>query len=273
MRSPIFLFVALVCAFGATQPARADANGLTAGQAAGLPSDAFTALAQAPWESRISSLPMPRGVFLPPQVLAQMDQAAADAKQQQTAPPVPEATAQGQVTPPRPVGTKPTQAELKPAGFAKMLQYSLQLIFYEHVMRIATQPFTRAELEGPFWLDYHRSVKMPQQWDDGDSWEVNYIGHPMHGSAGVRLWLAQREPLHMERKGKEYWKAMGRAGLFGLLFSEQFEIGPMSEASIGNVGMYPGRTGWVDHVITPLGSIGWTMYEDAMDKYVLTWVE
>ena len=214
---------------------------------------------------------MLRGVFLPPDPPPGLDWTVVDETQPPGARPATEE--QGQIPPPRPQAARPPLPDVKPASFTKMLQYSLQLIFYEHVMRIATQPFTRAELEGPFWLDYHRSVKMPQQWDDGDSWEVNYIGHSMHGSAGVRLWLAQREPLHMERKGKEYWKAMGRAGLFGLLFSEQFEIGPMSEASIGNVGMHPGRTGWVDHVITPLGSIGWTMYEDAMDKYVLTWVE
>jgi hypothetical protein len=74
----------------------------------------------------------------------------------------------------------------------------LQLIFCKrHAGRV--QPFTRAELKGPFWKDYYRSVKMPQQWGDGDSWQVNYIGHSMHGSAGVRLWLAQREPLHMKR--------------------------------------------------------------------------
>ena len=232
------------------------ANGLASGQVASLIQDAVTPPSRP--EPEPETAPAIRTLTLPPGLFLQQ-----------------QATPQSQVPVPQSSPSMPlkAKADFQPASFTKMLQYSLQLIFYEHVMRVAVQPWTRAELKGPFWLDYYRSVKMPQQWGDGDSWQINYIGHSMHGSAGVRLWLAQREPLHMERKGKDYWKAMGRAGLFGLLFSEQFEIGPMSEASIGNVGMYPGRTGWVDHVITPLGSIGWTMYEDAVDKYVLTWVE
>jgi hypothetical protein len=185
---------------------------------------------------------------------------------------VPQAS-EGQV--PRPGAVPPALQVDSPerAGFMRVLRYSLQLIFYEHVMRVAVQPFTRAELDGPFWRDYIKSVKMPKQWGDGDSWEVNYIGHSMHGSAGVRLWLDQREQDYQGNGKAHYWKAMGRAFLFGTLFSLQFEIGPLSEASIGNVGLREGRTGWVDHVVTPIGSVVWTMYEDAVDKYVLTWIE
>jgi hypothetical protein len=178
---------------------------------------------------------------------------------------------------PRPVsqGVRPPEPQdpLKKASFMKVLQYSVQLIFYEHVMRVAVQPFTRAELDGPFWRDYINSVKMPKKWGDLDSWEVNYIGHSMAGSSGVRLWLVQREPNHLGNGNKHYWKAMFRGFLFSILFSEQFEIGPLSEASIGNVGLREGRTGWTDHIVTPFGAVLWTMYEDAVDKWVLTWIE
>ena len=182
----------------------------------------------------------------------------------------------GQAGVPTPQGTAakpPGEEPFQKARFTKVLQYSIQLIFYEHVMRVAVQPFTRAELKGPFWRDYLNSVKIPKQWNDGDSWEVNYIGHSMHGSAGVRLWLSQREPDYQGNGKKKYWAAMTRAFLFGALFSEQFEIGPLSEAAIGNVGLREGRTGWVDHIITPFGSVAWTMYEDAVDKYVIQFIE
>lgn len=32
-------------------------------------------------------------------------------------------------------------------------------------------------------------------------------------------------------------------------------------------------TGWVDHVITPLGTFAIIVAEDAMDRYVVRWVE
>jgi hypothetical protein len=56
-------------------------------------------------------------------------------------------------------------------------------------------------------------------------------------------------------------------------YSLQFEVGPLSEASIGNVGMKPGTTGWVDHVVTPAGALGWIVAEDALDRFVVRWLE
>ena len=150
---------------------------------------------------------------------------------------LPQQPLQGAVPTPQTKPSDQPSPEFRKAKFSKVLQYSIQLIFYKHVMRVTVQPFTRAELDGPFWKDYMRSVKMPKKWGDGDSWEVNYLGHSMSGSSGVRLWLNQREPEYHAHGKKEYWKAMGRAFLFSILYSEQFEIGPLSEASIGNVGL------------------------------------
>jgi hypothetical protein len=66
---------------------------------------------------------------------------------------------------------------------------------------------------------------------------------------------------------------MARALVFTVIFSELFENGPISEASIGNVARQHDRTGWVDHVWTPVGGVLWAMAEDAIDKYVLTEVD
>jgi hypothetical protein len=252
MRRSTFFWTALsVLTFGLAAPAPASAGGLASGQAALLVRDAVrdATATPAPTDAPFR-LQLDPDLFLP----------------QLPAPP------QGGVPSPQ---AKPgdSQPEFRKARFSKVLQYSLQLIFYKHVMRVAVQPFTRAELDGPFWKDYIRSVKMPKKWGDGDSWEVNYIGHSMSGSSGVRLWLNQREPEYQAHGKKEYWKAMGRAFLFSILYSEQFEIGPMSEASIGNVGLREGRTGWSDHIITPVGSVFWTILEDQIDKYVVTWIE
>jgi hypothetical protein len=61
--------------------------------------------------------------------------------------------------------------------------------------------------------------------------------------------------------------------VFSAAYSLQFEIGPPSEASIGNVGMRPETAGWVDYVITPIGAFGLIVVEDALDHYVGKWTE
>lgn len=47
----------------------------------------------------------------------------------------------------------------------------------------------------------------------------------------------------------------------------------MSEASLGNVGLRPNTTGWVDHVVTPAGALGFMAAEDALDRYVIVRIE
>jgi hypothetical protein len=53
----------------------------------------------------------------------------------------------------------------------------------------------------------------------------------------------------------------------------QFESGPLSEASIGNVGLRPNTSGWVDHVVTPAGALAFMVAEDALDRYLVVKIE
>jgi hypothetical protein len=178
--------------------------------------------------------------------------------------------AQGGVPTPRPVYAN-QQKQFMPTKMSKVILYGLQLTFYEHVMRVATQDFTRQQLEGKFWPEYFDSVRVPEKWSDKDGWEVNYLGHAIHGGAFTRIWLDQREVTATSKA--QYMKQIGRAFIYTAVFSLQYEIGPMSEASIGNVGMNPDDVGWVDLVWTPVGSVLWTIGEDMIDKYALTWIE
>ena len=57
-------------------------------------------------------------------------------------------------------------------------------------------------------------------------------------------------------RSKGYWASMGKSAAWITGYSLQFEFGPISEASIGNVGMTPDRRGWVDHVVTPVVGFG-----------------
>ena len=151
---------------------------------------------------------------------------------------------------------------------------SFKLLLIEHAWRIAFQEKTRAQLGGPFWLDYKRSVRMPRQWGDTDAGWVNYLGHPIHGAAAGYIWI-DHDPSAPSEFGltRRYLTSRARAMAFSGVYSLQFEIGPLSEASIGNVGMRPETTGWVDHVITPLGTFALIVVEDALDQYVVKWTE
>lgn len=152
---------------------------------------------------------------------------------------------------------------------------SLKLLGIEHGVRIGFQEKTRRALEGPFWADYVHSVRRPAQWDDSDNWLVNYVGHPLHGAAAGYIWIdhdprSQREEFGLSAA---YWATRWRSIAWSAGYSLQFEIGPLSEASIGNVGLDPKTTGWVDYVVTPIGGFAILVAEDALDRYVVKWVE
>jgi hypothetical protein len=151
---------------------------------------------------------------------------------------------------------------------------SFKLLMLEHATRVLTQEATRRELSGPFWTDYKRSVRIPPRWHDADPWPVNYIGHPIHGAAAGYLWLdaEPNAPSELSLSG-DYWWSRTRATLWTVVYSVQFEFGPLSEASIGNVGMRPETSGWVDHVVTPVGALALIVAEDTLDRYFVQWVE
>ena len=151
---------------------------------------------------------------------------------------------------------------------------SFKLLMIEHATRVLTQEATRRELSGPFFTDYKRSLRVPPRWHDADPWPVNYIGHPIHGAAAGYLWLDAdpRAPPELSLSG-DYWWSRTRATLWTVAYSVQFEFGPISEASIGNVGMEPATSGWVDHVVTPAGALALMVAEDALDRYFVRWVE
>lgn len=151
---------------------------------------------------------------------------------------------------------------------------SFKLLLVEHGIRIGFQAKTRRELDGPFWKDYRRSVHLPEYWEDTDSWLVNYIGHPIHGAAAGFIWLDHRSPQQATFAfNRGYVASRARAAAFSAAYSFQFEIGPLSEASIGNVGLRPETVGWVDFVVTPGAGFGVIVAEDALDRYFLTWIE
>jgi hypothetical protein len=169
----------------------------------------------------------------------------------------------------------PSELAPAPSTWKGAITDSLRLLTIEHTLRVAFQNKTRRELGGPFIADYRRSVRFPKTWNDGDSWRVNYIGHPIHGAAAGFIWLDHEDGAHDPKLGfsSEYWASRSRAFAWATAYSIQFEFGPLSEASIGNVGLRPQTTGWVDHVVTPAGALGFMVMEDALDRHLMTRIE
>jgi hypothetical protein len=162
-----------------------------------------------------------------------------------------------------------------PSTWKGAITDSLRLLLIEHTFRVVLEDKTRRELDGPFLGDYVRSLRVPDTWGDGDPWGINYVGHPIHGAAAGFIWLDHEDGAHDPKLGfsKEYWASRGRATAWAAAYSIQFELGLVSEASIGNVGLNANTTGWVDHVVTPAGALAFMVVEDAVDRYLIVKIE
>ena len=163
-----------------------------------------------------------------------------------------------------------------------------------HGFRLANDGGARYLLfHKPFWHDYWASADNfhMSRWGDGDSFIVNYIGHPMEGAVYGDIFLNNDPKGRSARFGKSstYWYSRLKAMAWATAWEAYFEIGPvLSEAAIGNEGgytyvpgcglypcdKYPGKqfkpptnnTGWVDFVITPTVGMGWIVLEDAIER-------
>jgi hypothetical protein len=154
-----------------------------------------------------------------------------------------------------------------------LLQSGLYLAV-QHASRMA-QNKTRRELGGPFWSDYFDSVSNIRTWSDQDGILTNYVGHPMMGAVAGYLQIfndPKGRDLEFNASSKQYWQSRLKALAWSAAYSTQYEIGPVSEASIGNVGKVPPTMAVVDLVVTPLGGFGLIVLEDFLDKrFVARW--
>lgn len=148
----------------------------------------------------------------------------------------------------------------------------------QHSFRL-TQSRTQRELGGPFFKDWVRSVKHLRGWDDGDSPFINYLAHPLQGGVTGRIFVNNSKIARDAKFGSsDYWESRLKAFVWSAAWSTQFELGPFSEASIGNVGLHMknGKSpmAFVDLVITPTTGTGVVILEDAVDNYILkNWLE
>lgn len=179
-----------------------------------------------------------------------------------------------------------------------LLLQSFEFDMMQNATRIITakQGDRHLLLNKPYWSDYWASLGQfnMRRWNDGDSIPVNYIGHPMEGAIAGYIEI-QNDPRGRSLRigdGKAYWKSRERAFWWALVYSTQWEIGPIGETAIFNQGgftypircnkhhpqapdycelptsMYTNNTGWVDFIITPIVGTLWVLGEDVADRYI-----
>jgi hypothetical protein len=141
----------------------------------------------------------------------------------------------------------------------------------QHLFRLQ-EAKTRRELGGPFLSDWFKSVSnLGGDWSDHGKKFANYVAHPMGGATYAHIYRQNdrsRRKLEVGEPG--YGGMVLRALAFSAVISFQFELGPLSEASIGNVGMRdPNKMAWGDLVITPLVGTAWMVGEDLIDEKIL----
>lgn len=137
-----------------------------------------------------------------------------------------------------------------------------------------TQRKTREALRGKFWKDYVGSVKSLHGWADGGRFSTNYISHPMQGSFTGFIQI-QNDPKGIKQEfgsSGAYWRSRLKAMAWTAAWSTQFELGPISQASIGNVGL-KGKQTYIDIVVTPTIGTAWLVAEDALDLLIIKRIE
>ena len=165
-----------------------------------------------------------------------------------------------------------------------ILWQSFEWLTAQHSGNILMDTETRHDLTThPYWSTYVLCVKNYRwyQWSDDTPFIVHDIGHPMMGAI-VSSIFEQNDPkaraVVFENNGN-YWRSRLKAMAYSAVYSAQWKVGPVSEASIGNsgrntyyvahLGRTTNETGFQDFVITPVYGFGWNVGEDAIDRYIM----
>ena len=161
----------------------------------------------------------------------------------------------------------PTSAKFH---WKRAIHQSLVAQGFQHGYALIFQEKTRRALKGPFFRDYWKSIKGVRGWSDENRFFTNYIAHPMQGSFTGFIFVQNHDRAKKQvfNESAQYWKDRLKAFAWSAAWSTNWEIGPISQSSIGNVGLY-GRQGYVDLVITPTVGTAWMIAEEALDRYII----
>ncbi len=172
-------------------------------------------------------------------------------------------------------------------SWARVIGESAMFLSAQHGGNIYMDDDTRNALNidiqtGQFWSRYIYCIDHYRynRWKDDDPFGVDYIGHPMMGAMTNSIY-EQNDPKQralMFENTRRYWMGRLRATAYSAVYSAQWKVGPISEASVGNTGIgyyirardgiRTNETGMQDFFITPIGGLAWNVGEDAIDRFI-----
>ena len=112
----------------------------------------------------------------------------------------------------------------------------------EQSERLLQEAKTRDQLNGKFFKEWFSDVAQYRYglWDDGDKFFTSYIGHPLQGAVVEAIFWQNNDRVRFSEQNfhsAAYRKALLQAFAFATLDAVQWKLGPVSEASIGHVGL------------------------------------
>jgi hypothetical protein len=168
------------------------------------------------------------------------------------------------------------------------LREQTQYLFIETGWNLAANVHIWEATTHGHWLeDWIQSVNgfTFTRWNDSNPISDDYVGHPMMGAISMNIFL-QNYPRGQSfeiENSKRYWHTRLWALLWTAVYSTEWKLGPISEASFGNTGRTTSfdrdaghktnGTGDVGLVITPLGGWVWTMGEDFVDLHLIRYAD
>lgn len=143
-----------------------------------------------------------------------------------------------------------------------------------HTFNLWTEAGTRDTLNGHWFRNYSDSVSELRGWSDSDTFMAPYVGHPLEGSIFGYI-FRKNDPKYRNVQwgdGRVYFVSLLRSLAWSAVWHTQWKIGPISEASIGNV-MLHASPGFITLVDTPtLGAVT-MLAEDIADRYLIMRLE
>jgi hypothetical protein len=163
----------------------------------------------------------------------------------------------------------------------------------EQAERIIKEPKTRDQLSGPFFGGWFSTVAAYHfdNWDDGGKYITSYLAHPTQGAIAEAIFWQNNDHVRFSEQdfhSARYRNALLEAFAFATIDAVLWKMGPLSESSIGNVGLpvhwwdrdckaihipCVDRTGVSDMVMNEVGGTTMTIGFHWLDKHVQKRIE
>jgi hypothetical protein len=191
---------------------------------------------------------------------------------------------------------KPIKAEPKRSAgihWGPLFREWLTFVTIEQTERIVRESKTRDQLSGPFFRDWFDSVSDYHfdNWNDGGHVFTSYLAHPSMGAVSEAIFWQNNDRVRFSEQdfhSATYRNALLQAFAFATFDAVMWKMGPLSESSIGNVGLpvhwwdkdckeihipCVDRTGMSDMVMNEVGGTGLTILFQFLDKHVQKHIE